>query len=126
MSDRTRIAAGLGVFLVLAAYPLWSALGATPGGAPPVLEAALDPSGCVEDTAYMSASHQQLLNEWRNAVVRDGELFYTSRSGDRWEMSLSGTCLQCHADYEGFCQRCHDYAAVEPRCWSCHLTAGGG
>lgn len=125
MSDRPRIVLGLGVFLALAAYPIWSALAADRSPAQPVLARAVDPTGCVEDTAWMAANHQELLNDWRTAVVRRGEHEYVSTSGVTHEMSLTGTCLQCHGDAEAFCETCHEYAGVTPGCWSCHVGAGG-
>lgn len=125
MSDKTRIAVGLGAFLVLAAFPAWPGIGAA-NTAQPDLEAPVDPSGCVEEASTMVARHQGLLNGWRTAVVRDGERFYTSDAGREWEMSLTGTCLSCHTSHEAFCQRCHDYADVSPTCWSCHVAPEGG
>ncbi len=125
MADRGRIFLGLGVFLVLAAYPVWSGWVSPARAERPELEPSVDSSGCVEDTAVMKASHQQLLNEWRTAVVRDGQRMWTSSTGREWEMSLTGTCLNCHANQEAFCQRCHDYADVQPTCWSCHVVPEG-
>ena len=125
MGDRGRIGVGLGIFLVVAAYPVWSAFAAPGLGGRPELERSVDASGCVEDTAFMKASHSQLLNEWRTAVVRDGRRTWTSSTGREWEMSLTGTCLKCHADSGAFCTRCHDYAGVQPGCWSCHVVPEG-
>ncbi|HKJ01576.1 MAG TPA: sulfate reduction electron transfer complex DsrMKJOP subunit DsrJ [Longimicrobiales bacterium] len=125
MSDRPRIVAGLGLFLVLAAYPVWSALASTGDPSPPVLARAQDSAGCVEDTLYMAAHHADVLNAWRTSVVRDGERFYTSTAGRQWEMSLTGTCLQCHDDSQAFCERCHTYAQVELTCWGCHVAPEG-
>ena len=125
MRDKTRIAMGLGAFLVFAAFPVWAGLGAA-DSAQPELEPAVDPSGCVEDTLGMVARHPGLLNEWRTAVVWGGERFYTSDSGREWEMSLTGTCMECHTSNEAFCQRCHDYADVAPTCWKCHVAPEGG
>ena len=69
MRDRTRIVIGLGAFLALAAFPLWNALGTGGDPARPTLERATDSSGCVEDTLYMAAHHEELLNAWRTAWV---------------------------------------------------------
>ena len=129
MTDRTLIAGGLALVLVLGGYPVWSGLGADGDVGRPELERARDPSGCVEDTLFMRANHQQLLNDWRTAVVRDGEWTYTSTSGahegEHFEMSLTGTCLDCHASQDAFCGRCHEYADVEPTCWGCHVVPEG-
>jgi hypothetical protein len=37
-------------------------------------------------------------------------------------MSLSNTCLDCHSNYTEFCERCHQYASIEPYCWDCHIN----
>ena len=48
---------------------------------------------CVASTEYMKDNHMQLLDEWRNDVVRDGSREYESASGQVYEKSLDGTCL---------------------------------
>ena len=75
---------------------------------------------CVASTEYMKDNHMQLLDEWRNDVVRDGSREYESASGQVYEKSLDGTCLECHSNREEFCDSCHDDASVEPYCWDCH------
>jgi hypothetical protein len=122
MGDRTKITMGLGVFLVLAAYPVWQALGSGADPRPPELERAVEQPRCVEDTAAMAALHPALLNQWRNAVVRTGERYYVASDGERHEMSLTGTCMRCHTDSQAFCERCHAYAGVTPTCWHCHVA----
>lgn len=129
MADRGRIMFGLGAFLVVAAYPLWSAVAAEGNGDRPALERAVDrvdSTDCIEDTVFMKAHHHELLNDWRQAVIRDEEREYASTSGRTWEMSLTGTCLGCHASSEAFCTRCHDYADAKPTCFDCHVVPEGG
>ena len=75
---------------------------------------------CVASTEYMKDNHMQLLDEWRNDVVRDGSREYESASGQVYEKSLDGTCLECHSNREEFCDSCHDYTSVDPYCWDCH------
>lgn len=75
---------------------------------------------CVASTEYMKDNHMQLLDEWRNDVMRDGSREYESASGQVYEKSLDGTCLECHSNREEFCDSCHDYASVDPYCWGCH------
>jgi hypothetical protein len=125
MRDRARIVIGLGAFLALAALPLWNALAGGANPARPTLERAKDQTGCVEDTLYMAAHHQDLLNAWRTAVVRNGERYYTAASGKPYEMSLTGTCMQCHTNADTFCERCHRYANVSLTCWHCHVAPEG-
>ena len=64
--------------------------------------------------------HKDLLNEWKKSVVRDGHRTYVAGDGQEHNMSLTGTCLSCHPNKEEFCVKCHDYAAVKPKCWDCH------
>jgi hypothetical protein len=125
MGERARIGVGLAVFLLLAGYPVWSAFASSADPGRPELARAVDSSGCVEDTTLMKATHPQILNAWRNAVVREGERTWTSSTGREWEMSLTGTCLECHDNSADFCTRCHDWADVKPTCWSCHVVPEG-
>ena len=125
MKDKSLIAVGLGVFLLLAAYPVWNGLASAADPERPVLARAIDPSGCVEDTLFMRGNHAKLLNQWRNNVVRNGQRFYTTAAGMDVDMSLTGTCLSCHGDHEAFCDRCHDYSDVKPTCWNCHVNPEG-
>jgi hypothetical protein len=55
-------------------------------------------------------------------VVREGRRDYVSTlSGTTYDMSLSRTCMDCHSNKADFCDRCHDYLAVNPYCWDCHV-----
>ncbi len=123
MYDAGKIVAGAVVFVVLATSPIWyNAMTASPADPP---ELGPPPNGavrCVEDVATMRVTHMDLLNEWRDAVVRTGERSYVSTlSGESYEMSLSRTCMDCHSNKAQFCDRCHDYVAVVPSCWDCHV-----
>ncbi len=132
MFDTGKIIAGLVVFLVLVTFPFW--FGVTVGDSSYVPEPEL-PAGegsCVESREYMRSYHMDLLNQWRDAVVRDGERVYVSAlSGKKFEMSISATCIECHVSKVNFCDQCHDYVGVDPYCWDCHVepaepvTAGG-
>ncbi len=121
VSDRAKVLTGLVVVLVLAAFPMWQALGAADETTRPDLELPENDSLCVEATDYMTANHMDLLNDWRNAVVREGETEYTSSTGETYTMSLTGTCMDCHDSRQNFCTRCHDYTNVSPACWDCHI-----
>ncbi|CAB5087404.1 Sulfite reduction-associated complex DsrMKJOP multiheme protein DsrJ (=HmeF) [Olavius algarvensis associated proteobacterium Delta 3] len=115
------------VFLVVVSFPFWYNLGkASPA---PTLEnqglkltpRAVAAKECVRDTTYMRAEHMQLLDIWRDTVVRDGKRLYVTPHGKSYNMSLSNTCLDCHANKEEFCDKCHTYASVDPYCWDCHI-----
>lgn len=79
---------------------------------------------CVASTGYMRDSHMQLLDQWRNDVVREGSYEYESASGQVYEKSLDDTCLECHSNREEFCDSCHTYAGVDLYCWDCHDATG--
>ncbi|OHE24775.1 MAG: menaquinol oxidoreductase, partial [Syntrophus sp. RIFOXYC2_FULL_54_9] len=76
---------------------------------------------CIESTTYMRASHMKLLAAWRDDVVREGKRTYTAADGRIHQISLTGTCLNCHSNKDKFCDRCHDYSGAKPACWSCHI-----
>jgi hypothetical protein len=127
MYDGSRILPGLGLFLVLVTYPVWHALAtgqhaAVPALAKPTTEA----KECVLGTAEMRRSHMRLLMEWRDQAVRDGQRVFISSSGQHYDRNLTGTCLNCHSDRAGFCDRCHHYLQVTPHCWECHVDPKGG
>jgi len=130
MGDRGKILIGLAVFVVLVTFPFWGRLAAAGEPHPGRGELSYpDPSkatACVEDSAWMTANHMNLLNDWRDQAVREGITEYRSTGGQTWTISLTGTCLDCHDNRDDFCTRCHDYADVAPTCWECHTTPGGG
>ena len=120
MYNAGKIIIGIIIFLVLFTFPFWYSKG-KPGPAPK-LELPKDVKQCVEATAYMKSSHMLMLDSWRDSVVRDGNRIYVSTSGKKYNMSLQNTCLQCHKTREKFCDRCHNYVDVSPKCWECHIA----
>lgn len=126
MSDKGKIIAGLVIFLVLVTFPVWYTQAAGGAGARLQQELPVGETNCIEDKAYMTGNHMKLLYAWRKAVVREGGRYYTSQStGEQHEISLTKTCLKCHTDRVAFCNRCHNYADVQPLCWNCHLDPKG-
>jgi len=123
MNDRVKIYIGLAMFVIAATFPIWRAIGASP--IPPDLEKPVRGTQCIESTEWMAANHQQLLNHWRDAVVREGRKTHTASDGTQYEMSLSKTCLDCHENQQTFCNRCHDFAGASLTCWDCHLDSSG-
>ena len=128
--DGSKIFLGLAIFLVVVTFPFWKGLGKViPAPQPklntPVIEKmAKQDRKCVEDTQFMRANHMRLLVEWREGVVRDGTRVYTGLGGKKFNASLSNTCLDCHSNRAEFCDQCHNYVAVAPNCWGCHVEPG--
>jgi len=122
MKDKGLIIAGLIIFFALLTSPFWYNLGKASVAPKPVLtQKAKDAKECVLPTDYMKAEHMQLLDIWRENVVRTGKRLYVNSSGKSFEMSLSNTCLDCHSNKADFCDKCHTYASVDPYCWDCHI-----
>jgi len=122
-----KIIAGLVVFLVLVSSPFL--YNVTVGESIERPKWALpDPAEhpkCILPAEEMRVSHMDLLNEWRDSVVRDGERIYEAPDETKYNMSLSQTCLDCHANKEEFCDKCHNFMGVDPYCWDCHNAPGG-
>ncbi|HBT95985.1 MAG TPA: menaquinol oxidoreductase [Coriobacteriia bacterium] len=111
------------VFLLIFGLPLFAAFGQSNTQ---VYDSATQTSGlsggCVESGEYMKSSHMQLLGQWRDSVVRDGQSTYLSSAGKSYAMSLDDTCLSCHGDPGAFCDSCHSYTGVAMDCWGCHAV----
>lgn len=122
MYNGGKVLIGLLVFLVLISSPLWYNMAMDSSDYQVELEKAARGEDCVRDADWMSANHMDLLNEWRDQVVRDDERFETGPDGVQYERSLTLTCLSCHENKDKFCDRCHDYVGVEPYCWECHIV----
>ena len=114
--------AGLAIFLIAVTSPFWSNFGSAALAPEVVLtKKAKAAKTCVMSKEFMTREHMQLLDVWRDTVVRDGERLYTNSEGKTFTMSLSNTCLDCHSNKAEFCDRCHNYASVTPFCWDCHI-----
>jgi len=122
MKDKKFIMTGVIIFFIIVTFPFWYNRGKAAPQPELVLTAkAKAAKECVRSTAYMKAEHMQLLDVWRDSVVRRGERIYVSPAGKEYNMSLSNTCLDCHSNKTEFCDRCHNYASVRPYCWDCHI-----
>lgn len=131
MYDGGKIIAGLLIFLALVTFPFYYNIGKV--NAKPdlkydteAIKAAQAELGkkevCVEPRAFMRGGHMQLLNTWRDSVIRLGKREYTNSEGRHFNISLQNTCLKCHSNKKKFCDRCHNYMAVKPYCFDCHLV----
>jgi len=122
MKDKGLIYSGLLLFLIMATFPFWFNLGNAAAKPEPVLSAkAKEAKACVMPTEWIRAEHMQLLDVWRNAVVREGDRTFTNEAGKKFNMSLSNTCMECHDNKAEFCDKCHTWASADPYCWNCHI-----
>lgn len=121
MRDKGRIFLGLGAFLVLISFPIWYNVATGQATYAPELAKVTKATECVRDSAWMNAHHMDLLDEWRDRVVREGERFDVDAQGRPVEMSLTHTCLNCHEQKAEFCDKCHNFVSVDPFCWDCHV-----
>lgn len=127
MYDAGKIITGLVIFLVLITFPVWYNAASGKASDVPDPQIITTAPACVAPTDYMKAAHMDLLNQWRDEVVREGQREYTAPDGKVYQKSLSNTCMDCHSNKADFCDRCHDYAAVgQPDCWQCHVEPEEG
>jgi len=120
MYNKSTVIPGLALFLAIISFPLWNnALGGKTRHAPdPKLPA--DMKQCVESKEYMRDYHMQLVDRWRDEVVREAKRETIAVAGVKYHKSLSGTCMKCHSSKKDFCDQCHNYLGVAPYCWDCH------
>jgi hypothetical protein len=130
MYDSRKIITGLIIFFILVALPfIWNLGKAAPKPDPkidtPVIQQMAEKK-CIELKAVMKTGHMQMLDVWRDSVVRDGNRTFVATDGKHYNMSLQNTCMKCHSNKKKFCDECHNYAAVKPYCWDCHIEPKEG
>jgi hypothetical protein len=126
MYDAWKILVGLAIFLGLFTFAFWM----NAGRAAPVPEPKIDTpeikkmavKQCVEDKVYMRTTHMQLVNVWRDEALRENNREFINQKGEKYVISLQNTCLKCHSNKKEFCDACHNYTAVAPYCWDCHIV----
>jgi predicted heme/steroid binding protein len=126
MYDGWKIIIGIIIFLGIATFPILYDLGKA---APPPPEPKIDTpeikkmveKKCVEPKSLMKIEHMVMLKDWRDWYVREGRSIYIAADGKQYNISLSNTCMKCHSNKKDFCDKCHNYAAVVPYCWDCHI-----
>ncbi|OGR31403.1 MAG: menaquinol oxidoreductase [Desulfobacca sp. RBG_16_60_12] len=138
MFDRNKVIVGVVIFLAMITIPLWHNLGKTVAAPAPKLDTpaiqklAEKDKKCVMPKEWMRANHMQMLVDWRDNVVRTKEQNVTTSrgrefvapDGKQYLASLTNTCMECHSNKAQFCDQCHNYVAVAPNCWGCHLETG--
>ena len=125
MFDAAKIILGLVIFFCLLTSPIWYSMVSGKAGYVPELEIVTEEKQCIEETQYMRDKHMDLLNDWRESVVRQGNRTYIAGDGREYNISLTGTCMDCHSNKVEFCDRCHTYVEVRPDCWDCHISPEG-
>lgn len=122
MYDAGKVIVGILIFLALVTFPIWYNVASGEGSEAPDPKIVTSEKACVAETEYMKTSHMDILNEWRDQVVRTGNRAYHSETlGRPVEASLSNTCMSCHSNKSQFCDECHNYLKVDPYCWDCHI-----
>ncbi len=116
---------GLIIALGFITFPLWFNLLSGTSYAKLEIKLPADQKECVESVEFMRAEHMQLLNVWRDKVVRDEQRLYTAANGKQWDISLQNTCMKCHVNKAEFCDKCHNSNSVAPYCWTCHIEPRG-
>ena len=118
------IVPGIVIFLGLFTIPFWSNIGSSTYDRPKLALPATEKE-CIEPREFMAAQHMQLLDHWRDMALREEKREYVASNGKVWTISLQNTCMSCHADKAGFCDKCHDSNSVSPYCWDCHVAPKG-
>lgn len=126
MYDSGKIIAGLIAFVLFATFPFISNMGKAAAKPKPSIDTPvinrMQVKQCIESKDFMRSEHMQMLNDWRDSVVRDGNRLYVSKAGKSYTMSLQNTCMNCHSNKKKFCDECHTYVGVKPYCWTCHIA----
>ncbi len=126
MYDAGKIVPAVLIGLALLTVPAWYSVANGQAVNRPQPVVANPDKQCVEPVEYMKANHMTLLvDNWRETVVRTGVRTYVASDGKEWNISLEGTCLDCHSNKAEFCDRCHTQVGAEPNCWNCHNEPGG-
>ncbi len=128
MYNGGKIIIGLIIFVALFTFPFYYNIGKVNAKPEPKIDTPaiqhLPPEDkhCVQPKSFMRGEHMQLLNQWRDSAVRDGNRVYEGMGGKKYYISLQNTCMKCHSNKKEFCDKCHNYMGVTPYCWSCHIA----
>jgi len=124
--DGGKIFVGIIIFLAFVLFPFYSNTGKVMAKPDPKIDTPeiqkLAVKKCVEPKDFMRSEHMQMLNDWRDSVVRENIRTYKNSMGQSFNMSLQNTCMKCHSNKKEFCDQCHNYMAVKPYCWDCHIA----
>jgi hypothetical protein len=125
MYNGGKILIGIIIFLLFVTFPFYYNIGKVSAKPEPKIDTPaiqqLPEKKCVESKEFMKAEHMRLLNEWRDSAIRESRRSYINSEGREFKISLQNTCMHCHSNKKEFCDKCHNYAAVKPYCWTCHI-----
>jgi len=121
MYDGKKIIPGLIIFLGLVTSPLWYNAASGKISYIPKPKIPAEKKECVEPKKYIRINHKNLLDDWKESVVRKAATTYLASNKKRYLMSLNRTCMNCHTDKAEFCDQCHNYMGVTNKCWDCHM-----
>lgn len=126
MYDKGKIIVGLVIFLAFATFPFYSNIGKASAVPEPILKTPvidqMTVKKCIKPKDFMRAEHMQVLDTWRDEVVRNGgKRDKMTVENVTFEKSLQNGCMHCHSNKKKFCDSCHTYLAVKPYCWDCHF-----
>ncbi len=128
MYDAGKIIFGLIIFLALVLFPFWNNFGTVNAkpepklNTPEIQKLPEQERKCIESREFMRPGHMQMLNNWRDNVVRLNDRVFINSTGKSFNMSLQNTCMNCHSNKKDFCDKCHLYMGVNPYCWDCHIA----
>ncbi|MFZ5765991.1 MAG: sulfate reduction electron transfer complex DsrMKJOP subunit DsrJ [Thermodesulfobacteriota bacterium] len=120
MYDKGKIIPGLIIFVGLMLFAIFNNAGKKVEA--PKVEKPVGYKECVKPVKYMKESHMELLNVWRDEVIREGKREMIEVEGKLYEKSLQNGCMHCHTSKKKFCDVCHTFASVYPYCWDCHIA----
>ena len=86
MHDSGKIIAGIVIFLAIATSPLWYNAVSGRASYTPELKYPEGEKNCVESKEFMNTHHMDLLDEWRNDVVRYGIVHPKGRGKNDFEI----------------------------------------
>ena len=122
MYDANKVIPGLIIFLGLMSMPIWYGLANEKAAYVPKPEVIADEKQCIEPMQYMRDKHIEMLQDWKESVVREGVRTYVASDSKEYNISLVRTCMECHSNKAEFCDQCHNYVGTKPKCWDCHKS----
>lgn len=122
--DGSKIIPGVVIFFAVISLPFWYNAVSSQAAETPQITINTQAKQCIEPEQWMIDHHMQLLNTWRDDVVRKDINTYTASNGEQYTIGLA-TCASCHPDRTDFCDQCHNYIDVSPSCWECHNLPEG-